>query len=251
MARGRKSGCPVSVKDWLIYILDKAQVAETWVRIYGMDSISLKRGSSTEDGSADTDIWEEPFITKRNCKVTLKGKPIVNMSDGTPDEGQDMLDSYSEVAGCDGDCTLKFVDPYGHITIADYIVTDTSRDSGNDGDEISWDLEQVGMPESLQYYQMQSVTLKHDESGTPTTVTELNMEVGDPADIITIVFNPANASNKRFRVNVSGRKFVSVTNITEEGFSIVPVAAGYAKVTVTTLNGGKTASIDVNVSNPA
>ena len=31
MAKGRKNGCPVNVKDWDISIQDKAQSTETWL----------------------------------------------------------------------------------------------------------------------------------------------------------------------------------------------------------------------------
>lgn len=249
MPKGRKNGCPVNVRDWLIYIQDKAQVSETWVRIYGLDSIKRDTGSSTEDGSAETDLWEEPYITKRNCKLTISGKPIVDMGTGTPDAGQEMLDSYAENGNCDGEATLKIVDPYGHTIVADYIVTDTSTDTDSSDNTISWDLQQVGEPEVLPYYQMSSITLKKaGDGGTLVDAgTTLTLDVGDAPVVLTIDFNPSNASNKRFRVNVSGRKFVRITNITETTFTIVPIAVGSATVTITTMNGNKTDSIAVTV----
>lgn len=251
MPKGRKNGCPVNVKDWLIYIQDKAQVVETWVRIYGIEKINRKNSSTTEDSSAKTDLWEEPYVTKRNSTITLEGKPIVDMGTGLPDEGQDMLDSYGEMGGCDGELTLKLIDPYGHTVVADFIITDSSTDSDDSDNTVSWDLKQVGEPETLPYAQMSSVTLQKpgESSGTWADAgSSIAMTAGDSPMVLKCVFNPQNASNKRFRVNVSGRKYVSVSNITDDTFTITPMAAGTATVTVTTMNGNKQDSVSIVVS---
>lgn len=250
MSKGRKNGCPVNIRDWLVYIQDKSQVSETWVRIFGLDSLKRDIGSKTEDGSADTDLWEEPYVTKRNSKLTLSGKPIVDMGTGTPDAGQEMLDMYAENGNCDGDATIKFVDPYGHTVVADFIVSDSSIDVDSTDNKVSWDLEQVGEPETLPYYQMSSVAMqKAGSGGTPVDAGDtLSIAVGDSPVVITLAFTPSNASNKRFRVNVSGRKFVSISNITESSFTITPVAVGSATIKVTTLNGSKTDSLAVTVT---
>lgn len=244
MAKGRKNGCPVNIRDWLVYIQDKAQVVETWLRIYGLTSLSRKLSSTTEDGSADTDLWEEPYVTKRSATLTLEGNPIVDAGTGEPDAGQDMLDAYAENGGCDGEATLKFVDPYGHTMVADYIVTDSSTDADDTDNTVSWDLSQVGEAETLPYVQMTSIALKN---GTQA-ITTLAKVVGDAPTVVTVDFTPGNASNKRFRVNVSGRRFVSISNITENTFTINALAAGSATVTVTTINGSKTASVAVTVT---
>lgn len=251
MSKGRKNGCPVNIRDWLVYIQDKAQVSETWVRIYGLESLSQKKSSSTEDGSAKTDLWEEPYVTKRNASLTLEGKPIVDMGTGTPDAGQEMLDAYAENGGCDGEATIKFVDPWGHTVVGDYIVSDSSVDANETENKISWDLKQVGEAESLPYYQMSSVTLQKPGTDPGTWVdagTTMSLTVGDSPVVLKLAFSPTTASNKRFRVNVSGRKFVAVSNITEDTFTVTPIAAGTATITVTTMNGNKSDSISITVS---
>lgn len=245
MARGRKSGCPTNVRDWLIYILDKAITAqESWVRIHGLSSMTYGHDSETEDGSADTDTWSEPYVTKRSGSLTLEGKPVVDAGTGDPDRGQEMLDAYAEQAGCDGDATLKIIDPFGHTIVADFIVTSSERSSDDTENTVSWDLEQVGEPESLPYVQVESVTIKDGASAAEN----LTMQIGDAAKILTVTFNPENASNTRFRVNVSGRRYVSVSNITENSFTITAMAAGSATVTVTSMNNAKTASVSVTVT---
>lgn len=247
MARGRKNGCPTNIRDWLVYILDKAvTTGESWVRIFGLNSLTYSIDSETEDGSADADTWAEPYVTKRSGSLSLEGKPIVDMGTGEPDPGQEMLDAYAEQAGCDGDATLKFVDPYGHTIVGDYIVSSSERSADDTENGVSWDLELVGQPESLPYVQVQSVALKDGAAA----LTTLAMEVGDAPKVVTVAFTPDNASNTRFRVNVSGRRFVSISNVTENTFTITPMAAGTATVTVTTMNGGKSASVTVNVTQP-
>ena len=94
MARGRKNGCPVSVADWLIYIMDKSQLEETWVRIYGLTSMTRTISGETEDSSADTDVWSEPYITKRSGTIDLEGVKKVVEATGEIDRGQELLDDY-------------------------------------------------------------------------------------------------------------------------------------------------------------
>ena len=60
-------------------------------------------------------------------------------------------------------------------------------------------------------------------------------------------FAPESASNRRFRVSVTGRQYVQVSDVTEAGFTVTALMPGAAKVTVTSLNGQKTAQVTVNV----
>lgn len=242
MAKGRKKGCPVNIKNWLVFILDVA--TNEYVRIYGLSSLSRGVDSETEDGSADTDIWSEPYVTKRSGSVSLEGKEVVEEATGVRDAGQEMLNAYAEASGCDGDATLKFVDPYGHAWVADYIVTSREVSADESGTTLSWDLEQVGEVEVLPYINVTGVALKDGEAAA----TELAMKVGDAAKIITIAFTPDDASNKRFRVSNNKRSVCTVGNITEEGFTVTPVAAGTATITVTAVNGGKSTTMTVTVS---
>lgn len=242
MAKGRKNGCPVNVKNWLIYVLDKA--TDEFVRIYGLNSMNRSIGSDTEDGSSDTDNWAEPYVTKRNGSVSLEGRPVVVEATGEIDPGQQLLTDYASEVGCDGDATLKIVDPYGHAVVMDVIVTDHEQDTDSDGDTVSWDMEQVGEAEVLPYVNIASVALKDGE----TAVTTLSLTVGGAAKIITVGFTPANASNTRFRVTNTNRKVCSVGSVTETGFTITPIAAGTSTITVTSVEGAKTATLAVTVA---
>ena len=89
MAKGRKNGCPVNIKNWLIYILDVA--TNEFVRIFGLNSLTRSTDSETEDGSADTETWSEPYVTKRSGSLTLEGKEVVVESTGDNDPGQAVM----------------------------------------------------------------------------------------------------------------------------------------------------------------
>lgn len=245
MAKGRKNGCPTNVRDWLIYIQDKSVTNTTsWVRIYGLDSLTWTRSSETQDGSSMTDIWSEPYVTKRSGSLSLEGKPIVNASTGAPDAGQEMLDAYAEQVGCDGDATIKFVDPFGHTIVADFIVTSGSRGSTESENTVSWDMELVGEPETQPYVAVSSVAIKDGSD----TITTLSMAMGATPKVLTVAFTPSDASNTRFRVNVSNRRVVGISNITETTFTVTPMSVGTANVTITTMNGNRTATVAVTIT---
>lgn len=242
--KGRKNGCPTNIRDWSIFIQDKTQVNETWIRIKGLTQMTRSTDADTEDGSAATDSHEEPYVTKRSGSLTIEGRPIVDAVTGDRDAGQSMLNDYAEEVGCDGDCTIKIVDPYGAATVADYIVTSTEDSSDETEDTVSWDLEQVGEAERLVYVQMTSVSLKDGNDAA----SEIALTVGGSPKTITVVFNPDNASNQRYRVATSNKRRVAISNITENSFVLNAMSAGTATVTVTTVNNTKTASLAITVS---
>lgn len=244
MAKGRKNGCPTNIRDWAIYIQDKTQVNETWVRIKGLSSMTRSTDADTEDGSAVTDIWEEPYITKRSGSISLEGKPIIVGDTGAHDPGQAMLDDYALDAGCEADATIKIVDPYGSAVLIDAVVTSTEQSADDTEETVSWDLEQVGEAERLAYVNVTSIALQADNDA----VSALALTAGGTGKIITITFNPATASNQRFRVGTSNKRIAAISNIGDDTFTIVPMSAGSATVTVTSVNGSKTASIAVTVS---
>lgn len=245
MAKGRKRGCPVNIRNWLVEIQDKSAVSETWIRIYGLTSLSRTVDSDTEDGSQTTDIWSEPYVTKRNGNLSLEGNPVVVESTGERDPGQEMLTNYADLAGCDGDATLRVTDPYGHSWIGDYIVTSHESASDENDETESWDLEQVGEVEVQPYVHITSIALK---DGSTALDGALSLTVGGAGKIITVDFTPATSSNKRFRVTNSKRSVCTVGSITENGFTVTPVAAGTSTITVTTAEGAKTATLTVTVA---
>ena len=244
MAKGRKNSCPTNIRNWGIFIQDKSQVTETWIRIKGLEEMTHGTDSDTEDGSAATDLWEEPYVTKRSGSLTLSGKPKVDAATGEVDPGQAMLDDYATSGVCDDDATLKIVDPYGTAIVMDAIVTGNEVSSDEDEDTKSWDLEQVGEIETLPYVQLTSISLKDGNSA----VTNLSLAVGATPKIITIVFKPATASNQRFRISSGNKKVASVSNITDDSFTVTPLSAGTSKIVVTSVNGARTAILNVTVT---
>lgn len=240
--KGRKNGCPVNIRNWVVSILDVA--TQQFVRIYGLTSLTRTIEGETEDGSADTDIWAEPYITKRSSSCDLEGDKKVVESTGEVDPGQEMLNEYAEMSGCDSDCTLKFVDPYGHGWIADYVVTSAEESSDDSDNSVTWSLEQVGEAEPIQYVQVKAVAAKSDGTAAAT----LEMKVGDSPKLIDVEFTPENASNQRFRVTNNKRSVVQVSDITESGFTLTVVGEGTANIVITSVNGAKTASIAVTVT---
>ena len=240
--KGRKNGCPVNIRNWVVSILDVA--TQQFVRIYGLTSLTRTIEGETEDGSADTDIWAEPYITKRSSSCDLEGDKKVIEATGEVDPGQEMLNEYAEMSGCDSDCTLKFVDPYGHGWIADYVVTSAEESSDDSDNSVTWSLEQVGEAEPIQYVQVKAVAAK---SGGTAAAT-LEMKVGDSPKLIDVEFTPENASNQRFRVTNNKRSVVQVSDITESGFRLTAVGEGTANIVINSVNGAKTASIAVTVT---
>lgn len=81
--KGRKNGCPVNIRNWVVSILDVA--TQQFVRIYGLTSLTRTIEGETEDGSADTDIWAEPYITKRSSSCDLEGDKKVIEATGEVD----------------------------------------------------------------------------------------------------------------------------------------------------------------------
>ncbi|MBR6029222.1 MAG: hypothetical protein IKP40_09020 [Clostridia bacterium] len=244
MAKGRKNGCPVNVRDWVIEIEDKSQATETFERIHGLESMSRSIDSDTSDGSAATDAWEEPYVTKRSASISLEGKPLVTASTGAQDKGQALLDDYAGEVRCEGDATIRMFDPWGNGLKFDAIVTGTEVSADEDGEEKSWDLEQVGEAEIIPYVAMTGVSFKNGD----TAATTLALTMGGTPTVITIVFAPEGASNKRFRISVGNKRVAAVSNVTETSFTVSPISVGTCNIKVTTVNGAYSATLAVTVS---
>ena len=237
MARGRKSGCPTNIRDWQVSILDKEAAGEIWVRIAGLRTLVRSVESETADGSAGTDLWEEPYVTKRAVTLKLSGKAVGSVASGEMDPGQAMLDRYAELGGCGADATIKFVDPYSHVLVADFAVTAAEKQAGDEGNDVSWELRQVGESEALPYVAVRAVTL---------TAAAMTLQAGETATA-RFAFTPENASNRRYRLLVNGKEHIALSNIADGAFDVTGLAAGEATVDVVSLNGQKTARLTVTV----
>ena len=250
MSKGRKNGCPVSVNDWLIEIQNKGAVSETWVRINGLDSMTLSTDGETDDGSTSIDLWEEPFVKKRSGSLSLEGKPKIDETTGDRDAGQALLNEYAVAHGCDGDATIRMTDPYGHRVTGDFIVTSHERSTNEDGDESeSWDLELVGELETNAYVSVTSIALT--PTGGTSGATTLSIAAG-ATNVVSVGFTPTDSSNQRFRVKSSDNSSVAIVNTTTGAFTLKGLKAttSAVTVTVTSVNGSRTATIAVTVTNP-
>lgn len=241
MAKGRKNGCPISLKDYLIEV---SEDATTWVRVYGLESMTYSIDADTEDGSTATDTWEEPYVTKRSASLSLEGKPVCDQATGAEDAGQAILNEYALLAGCDGDLYVRITDGTGHQKVAVYIVTGVENGAEETEETISWDLEQVGEAEFPAYVQVTGVTLKNGG----TAISTDSVSVGAAAKVIAVEMTPSGASNPRFRVRSSNRKVAYVSDVTASGFTLNYGIAGTATITVTSVNNAQTATIAVTVS---
>lgn len=241
---GRKSGCPTNIRDWQVMILDRDYTGSgEWIRVRGLTALQRMAESETSDGSADSDVWQEPYVIKRQVRLTLEGRRIADMATGAVDPGQQLLDDYAGRDGCAADACLRFIDPYRHVMEAEYIVDGNTLGSGREADTVSWNLLQVGEARMLPYRPVSSIALHKDGQ----SVSTLTLHTGDESAVIRVVFDPQDASNRRFRVRTVGRQYAAVTDIDESGFSITGLQAGQATVTVISMNGSHTASLQVTV----
>jgi hypothetical protein len=206
--------------------------------------MSYKTDADTEDSSRPEDVWEEPRVTKRSAALTLEGKPVVDAATGETDPGQDLLNEYAHLAGCDADALIRIVDPYGHAMEAYYNVTSTEVSADADGSEVSWDLSMVGESEGLPYIQVSGISIV-SLGEEPETIT---MDINDAPRLILVSFSPENASNKRYSIRAGG-KAIRVGNISDAGFTVKPLKVGVSTVTITSLNNGKTDTVTIAVTN--
>lgn len=239
----RKNGCPTSVRDWIIEILSRVSTDENpdWIRIKGLDSISVSEDADTEDGSSADSLYSEPYVSKRNGSIDLEGRPVVDRVTGAHDRGQTELDYYATVGGCDGDARIRIIDNCGHAEIWDVIITSKERSADESSETVSWSLERVGEAENVPYVQVVSVATNPAES------TEI---AAGAIKSVTVAFTPATASNQKYSVASADTSKVKVENVDGLTFDIVGVAATTTPVIVQvkSMNNAKVATINVTVT---
>lgn len=239
--RGRKNGCPTSVRDWQIDIHHPLE--DRWVRVRGLNTITRSHDTTTEDGSAAESGYEEPYVTKRSGSLRLDGRPVVDEITGDRDAGQELLNDYATNFRCEGDALIRITDAYGHAMQAYYVVTGTEDTADNSGSNVSWDLAQVGEAETLPYKVLEGITL----TSAGETVTDLTIDMSDVPRLISIVFEPEDASNRRYKVTASGH-VVRVGGFGDNTFMLTPFKTGTGSVKVTTVSGSCAASFTVTVT---
>ena len=240
--RGRKRGCPTSVKDWQIDIMHPFE--SRWVRIRGLTQITRSHDTTTEDGGGIDSDYEEPYVKKRSGALALEGKLLADEITGQRDEGQELLNEYAKKMRCDGDALIRITDAYGHSMQAYYVVSGTEDSADDAGSDVSWDLEMVGEPETLVYVTLDGITLMVNGA----EATTINIDLFDAPRVVRVVFDPADASNKRYRVSTSGR-VVHAGSFAENTFTLLPLKVGTGSVKVSTVSGAREAAFTVNVTN--
>lgn len=239
----RKNGCPTSIRDWVVEIMSRVSTSDNpeWIRIRGLNTLTVTNSADTEDGSSADSLYSEPYATKRSGSIALAGRPIADKGTGAHDRGQEELDYYLTVGGCDGDARLRIVDNCGHAEIWDVIVTGKENGADETSETVSWDLERVGAPETEPYVQVTGVTT---EPATSVSITAGQVET------VTVKFTPKNASNQKYSVASADTTKVRVENIDGLTFDLVGVAATNDPVIVQikTMNNAKSATIAVTVT---
>lgn len=247
----RKNGCPVTVRDWQIEIMSRASTIQnpTWIRIKGIETITLTKNGDTEDGSSSQDLYSEPYVNKRSGSLNIEGKPVYDAVTGAQDPGQAELDYYASVGGCDADARLRLVDPYGHAELIDVVVTKNENSVDNTSQTVSWDTEIVGETEEEAYVQVTGVKVKVGSSGTASESATATITVGDSEDV-TVEFTPTTASNQKYAVASADTSKVRVANVDGLSFELVAVAAttSAVNVVVRSMNNNETATIAVTVT---
>lgn len=246
----RKNGCPMNVRNWQVDIESPASTSANpvWIRIKGLESITLSFDSDTEDGSAADSLWSENYITKRSGTLGLEGKPVIDAVTGAQDPGQYYLDYYATLGGCDADTRIRLADPYGRSVILDVIVTGTEKSADDSSESRSWDADIVGAPEEQAYVQVEDVSAKI--GGTAATTATLT--VGSSPTAVTVVFDPSTASNQKYSVASADPTTVRVSNVDGLSFDIEGLKAtptgGTVDVIIKTMNNSKTETIAVTVT---
>lgn len=238
----RMNGCPMSVKEWVVEILSRAatKAEPVWIQVNGLSAITLALEAETEDGSAATSLWAEPYVVKRSGKLTLEGKPSACPRSGNTDPGQAELTYFASLGGCMGDAALRLTDPYGRSQVIDVVVTDAETETEGGGEKISWVCEIVGAPEEQNYVQLEKIACAPGE---------ITVGVNETAQI-AVAFTPENASNRRFSAASANPHCVRVGGIADGGFTVTGVMKTDAPVSVhiRSMNNDLTATLAVTVA---
>ena len=242
----RQSGCPTSIKDSVVEILDKA--SGKYIRIRGMDTMNFELSADTEEGSGGDALWKEPYVSKRGGKLSLKGKPISDPATGVRDDGQDrLIDAAVSEGGCENDQTIRIADTVGHTNELDVIVTGYKQDTEESGETISYDMELVGEPRFMPYVQVTGVTAKDKDDAELSETDALEVAVND-SEVAIVAITPEVASNKKFSASSSDKKIARIASIEDDTLHIVGVSEGDCIINIKTMNGGKTTKFKVNVT---
>ena len=242
----RKNGCPTNIRDWQVDVLNPAstRLDPDWVRVKGNESLTTGYDSDTEDGSSPESAYSENYKTKINGSHSLECKRVVDPVTGDRDPGQSILDDYMHKVGCDGDGTIRMIDPVGRAVVYDFIVTSNETSVDETAESVSWDMDVVGEPEEQLYMQATGVSIMDGAS----PVTTLSLGAGE-TKTLTVKIAPEGASNQRFGVASFDPARVQVRNVDGMTFDVVGrQAAAAVKIAVTTKNNSLRAEVAVTVT---
>ena len=234
----RKSGCPFTVRDYSIRIVNG--VTEEEVPIKGLTEMSVDVESETGDARGGDSAWAEMFVKSRGVSGEITGCPIRDRVTGARDPGQALLHraALSE-GGCEDDRTLIVADAIGRAIRYDCVVTKESVSADEDGEEISWEWEGVGAPEELEYVQATAVAFS--ESGS------VSVKAGETKEL-KVQFTPANASNQRYAYSIGDETVAALNAIDGLNLSIKGMRAGETTLAIKTMNNNLTANLTIQVT---
>lgn len=234
----RKNGCPMSVREWVVEILSRAATKQepVWLRIRGLNSITLSLESESEDGSTADSLWSEPYVLKRSGALKLEGKPAADPTTGERDAGQAELNYFASLGGFEGDATLRLIDPYGHARLLDVIVTDSEVGAQDGAETAVWELALVGEAEEIPY--VQAVSISAEEN--------LSLSVNE-TKAVAVAFSPENASNQKFTAASKNSAVARVRTVDGLSVSVTGVSKGNTQVVLRSMNNSLSFEINVTV----
>lgn len=238
----RKNGCPFNIRNYSVEI--KNLVTDKFVRVKGLDTMSVDIDSETDDAKSGDALWAETYIQGRSVSGSFGGKPISDRTTGAKDPGQALMHkaAYSD-GGCDNDQTIRIADAVGRAVEYDCVITKESVSSDDDGEEVSWDWEGVGAPRDIEYVQATAVAFKN----TTTTITTLSVAAGSTEEVFASL-TPSNASNQRYTYYIDDENVATIAAVDGLEMSVKGVSAGTATLTIRTMNNGLTAELAITVT---
>ena len=237
----RKSGCPFNIRDYAVSI--RNPVTDAFVRVKGLDSMSVESEAETEDGRTGDSIWSERFIKGRGVSGSFEGRPIADRATGARDPGQALLHRAAfNDGGCDNDQTVRVADAIGRAVEYDCVVTRENVDVDEDGETLGWEWEGVGKPREVPYVQAEAIGFARDGAAVEAVELAVNAEIA-----VQAAFTPADASNQRYSYYMSDETVATVASVEDGTITLRGVGAGETTLAIRSMNNRLVANLAVRV----